>query len=128
MNRNINLSDGEWKLMNLLWENAPRTISDMVTALSEETGWTKNTIFVMLTRMEEKGAVYFQEGSRARQYFPAIDKAGAAAKETETFLKKVYDGSVGMLVASLAGQKALTPADIDELYAILRQAEEEAGK
>jgi BlaI family penicillinase repressor len=77
--------------------------------------------------MEEKGAVYFKEGVRARQYYPSIRKEDAAAKETESFLRKVYDGSVGLLVASLAGQKALTPEDISELYAILRQAEKETG-
>ena len=128
MNKNINLSDGEWKLMNLLWEKSPRTIAQMVTELSSDTGWNKNTIFVMLTRMEEKRVVRFEGGSRSRQYYPAISKADIAVKEAESFLKKVYDGSLGMMVASMAGQKALTKEDIDELYAILREAEKEAGK
>lgn len=127
-NKNISLSDGEWKLMHVLWEKAPRTIADMVKALAAETGWTKNTIFVMLNRLEEKGAVYHSRGTRARQYYPAIEKKEAAARETESFLKKVYDGSVGLLVASMAGQKALTKEDIDMLYGILRRAEEGAGK
>lgn len=124
MKKDIGLSDGEWKLMHLLWQKAPCTIAEMVSALSAETGWTKNTIFVMLTRMEEKAAVYYEEGGRARLYYPAINKADASVRETESFLKKVYDGSLGLMVASLAGQKALTPEDIDELYAILRDAEE----
>lgn len=128
MNKNISLSDGEWKLMNLLWEHAPRTIAQMVTALSADTGWNKNTIFVMLSRMEEKGAVYFENGSRSRQYYPALRKEDASFKETESFLKKVYGGSVGMMVASMAGQKALTQEDIEELYAVLREAEKEEGK
>lgn len=128
MNNNISLSDGEWKLMNLLWEKSPRTIAQMVTELSSDTSWNKNTIFVMLSRMEEKGAVHFEGGSRSRQYYPAIPKADIAVKETENFLKKVYDGSLGMMVASMAGQKALTQEDIEELYAILRKAEKEVGK
>lgn len=128
MNKNISLSDGEWKLMNLLWGKSPRTIAQMVTELSSDTGWNKNTIFVMLTRMEEKKVVYFEGGSRSRQYYPAIHKADISVKETENFLKKVYDGSLGMMVASMAGQKALTKEDIDSLYAILRDAEKEAGK
>ena len=34
----LNLSDGEWKLMNLLWDAAPAalTIGDMVAALAED--------------------------------------------------------------------------------------------
>ncbi len=127
MSKNVSLSDGEWKLMNLLWERSPRTIADMVSELKDDTGWSKNTIFVMLSRMEEKGAVRFEEGSRARQYYPAIQKSETAAKETESFLKKVYDGSLGLMVASMAGQKALRKEDIEELYEILRRAEEEAS-
>ncbi len=112
--------------MNLLWEKAPRTIAEMVNELKSGPGWNKNTIFVMLTRMEEKGAVRYSEGERSRLYYPTVPKTDIAVKETENFLKKVYDGSLGLMVASMAGQKALSREDIDELYAILREAEREA--
>ena len=128
MDKNIGLSDGEWKLMNLLWEKSPKTIAEMVTLLKSETGWNKNTIFVMLSRMEEKGAVCFDSGLRSREYYPMIKKEKIAVKEAEYFLNKVYDGSLGMMVASMAGQKALSKEDIEELYAILRDAEREDGK
>lgn len=128
MQNKIMLSDGEWKLMNLLWESSPRTVSQMVKAMEGDTGWSKATIFIMLGRLCDKGAVTVQEGGRSKEYFPAVDKSAAAAEETEHFLRKVYGGSVGLMLASMAGQKALNQKDIDELYAILKKAEEEAGK
>ncbi len=128
MNRNISLSDGEWKLMNLLWEEAPRTISQLVSALKDDTGWTKGTIFMMLSRMLDKGAVRFELGERSKLFYPVLNKEDAASYETESFLSKVYDGSVGLMVASMVGHKALSKVDIDELYAILREAEKEAEK
>lgn len=124
MQKKVGLSDGEWKLMNLLWKKSPRTIAQLVQALEEETGWKKNTVFVMLSRLEEKGAVRFEEGSRSRQYYPVILREDAAARETESFLARVYGGSLQMMVSSMAGQKALSRQDIDELYEILRRAEE----
>lgn len=124
MQKKVGLSDGEWKLMNLLWQKSPRTIAQLVQALEEETGWKKNTVFVMLSRLEEKGAVRFEEGSRSRQYYPVILREDAAARETESFLARVYGGSLQMMVSSMAGQKALSRQDIDELYEILRRAEE----
>ncbi len=128
MQKSINLSDGEWKLMNLLWQSAPRTIAQLVGALQQETGWKKNTVFVMLSRMEDKGAVYFEDGGRARLYYPAVERSEVTARETESFLAKVYGGSLQLMVSSMAGQKALSRQDIDELYEILRRAEEEAEK
>lgn len=128
MKDNISLSDGEWKLMNLLWEEAPRTIAQLVEALKDDTGWTKGTIFMMLSRMADKGAVRFEMGSRSKLFYPVLKKEDAASYETESFLSKVYGGSVGLMVASLAGQRALSKEDIDELYAVLREAEKEAGQ
>ena len=128
MNRDISLSDGEWKLMNLLWEESPRTIAQLVLALKDDTGWTKGTIFMMLSRMIDKGAVRYEAGGRSKLFYPTIKKQVVASSETESFLEKVYNGSVGLMVASMAEQKALSKEDIDELYAILREAEKEAEK
>lgn len=128
MNRNISLSDGEWKLMNLLWEEAPLTIAQLVSALKDDTGWTKGTIFMMLSRMIDKGACRFELGERSKLFYPVLNKEDAASYETESFLSKVYDGSVGLMVASMAGQKALSKEDIDELYTILHEAEKEMDK
>jgi BlaI family penicillinase repressor len=128
LSKTISLSDGEWKLMNLLWEHAPRTIAQLVSTLKDDTGWTKGTIFIMLTRMADKGVIRFESGGRSKLFYPVLKKEDAAACETESFLSKVYGGSIGLMVSSMAGQKALTKEDIDELYAILREAEKEPKK
>lgn len=122
----IVLSDGEWKLMNKLWEQSPRTIMELTKALAEETGWSKNTVITMLSRLEAKGAVYHEEGARAKRYFAALAQADAARTETESFLGKVYGGSLGVMMSAMVGSKALTQADIDELSAILEQARRES--
>ena len=55
--KKINLSDGEWSIMNELWEAAPKTITQLTAALKQSTGWSKHTIITMLGRMESKGVV-----------------------------------------------------------------------
>ena len=118
----INLSDSEWRLMNRLWDRSPMTITELTAALREDTGWTKNTIITMLSRLEAKGAVRYEEGGRAKQYFPTVDREDAARVETESFLSKVYGGSLGLMVSNLVESHALTEADIAELSAILEKA------
>lgn len=122
----IVLSDGEWKLMNKLWEQSPRTIMELTKALAEETGWSKNTVITMLSRLEAKGAVCHREGERAKQYRAALAREDAVQTETENFLGKVYGGSLGVMMSAMVGSKALTQADIDELSAILEQARRES--
>lgn len=118
----INLSDSEWKLMNRLWDQAPLTIMELTAALREETGWTKNTVITMLSRLEAKGAVRHEDGVRAKQYFSVLDRENAARAETESFLDKVYGGSLGLMMSAMVESRQLTEADIAELSAILEKA------
>ena len=124
----INLSGSEWKLMGRLWERSPMTITQLTSALREETGWTKNTVITMLSRLEAKGAVGHREGDRAKQYFPAVDRSDAARAETENFLGKVYGGRLGLMVSAMVDSRQLTEADIAELSEILKKAEGGGGK
>lgn len=122
---NITLSDGEWKIMNLLWEEQPQTIMELTGKLQEETGWDKHTVITMLNRMEKKGAVSYEKRERAKQFCPLISRSEASLQETRGFLKKVYHGSIGMMVNAMAADQSLSKQDIQELYEILERAEHE---
>ena len=118
----LTLSDSEWKLMNRLWDEPGQTITQLTAALREATGWSKNTVITMLSRLEAKGALWHQEGRRAKQYFPAVPRQEAAQTETESFLSKVYGGSLGLMMSAMAESRRLTEEDIAELSAILEKA------
>ncbi|MCI9332119.1 MAG: BlaI/MecI/CopY family transcriptional regulator [Oscillibacter sp.] len=119
---NTELSNSEWKLMRRLWDHSPSTITELTAALREETGWSKHTIITMLSRLEAKGAVRHQEGGRAKRYFPALRREDAVQNETESFLSKVYGGSLGLMMSAMVESRRLTEADIAELSAILDKA------
>lgn len=120
-----NLSDGEWNIMNVLWESAPKTITQLTVALKESTGWSKHTIITMLNRMESKGAVRYEKEARAKQYYPVVERTETALGETESFLDKVYSGSLSLMVNTIVEKNSLSKEEIDELYAILKKAGEE---
>ena len=61
---------------------------------------------------------------RARHYTPAVERQTTVRRETRSFLDKVYRGSVGLMVSSMVQDQALSREEIDQLYEILRQAEE----
>ena len=123
MSQAVTLSAGEWRIMERLWERNPQTL--LVRALGPETGWSKSTVVTMVGRLEAKGAVTYAEGGRARQYAPAIRREQAALEETESLLHRVYRGSIGMMVNTLADGRGLTDQDIEELSAVLEKARRE---
>ena len=122
---NISLSNMEWKLMNALWDQSPMTLMQLTRALEEDTGWTKHTVITMLNRLEDKGAVRWEQAGRARAYRPVILREEARREETAGFLDRVYGGKLGLMMSALVEDHALTKEDIDELSAILRKAGEE---
>lgn len=120
----VTLSPGEWQVMEALWEG-PKTLMELVRLLKERTGWAKSTVTTMVRRMEDKGLLAYRQEGRTKTFLPAVSREDAAAAETESLLQRAYHGSVGLLVNTLAQREALSRADIDELYAVLRKAEEE---
>lgn len=116
------LSDGEWTLMNALWQSAPMTITQLTAALREETAWSKHTIISMLSRLEAKGAVQYRNNGRAKAYFPVLPRSDAARRETRYFLDKVYGGRLGVMLNAMVDSRALSQEDIAELSAILEKA------
>lgn len=118
----LSLSAAEWQIMECLWEHSPRTLMEIVRALTPATGWSKSTIVTMVTRLEAKGALSHTEGARARLYSPTVLREQAALQETESLLRRVYRGSVGLLVNTMADGRGLTEEDLQALSAILERA------
>ena len=118
----INLSDGEWKIMNRLWESGGSTITELTAHLEKETGWDKHRIITMLGRMERKEAVAHRQGGRAKIFYPLVSREEVSMQETRGFLQKVYRGSLGMMVNAMVAEQALSKQEIQELYDILEQA------
>lgn len=121
----IRLSDSEWLLMNALWDHSPRTITQLVEQLREDTGWSKHTVITMLSRLEAKGAVRHAEGERAKQFYPILDRAATQRQETRSFLSRLYGGSLKLMVNTLVGDTRLSDEDLAALDALLKKAEEE---
>ncbi len=123
--KKISLSETEWKLMDALWEEPPKTIMQLTKALEENTGWKKNVVITMLKRLEAKGAVRHEEGVRAKQFYPAVSREDTALEETKGFLDRVYNGSLGLMVNAMVSSRTLSEKEIAELMEILKKAEEE---
>ena len=99
----LKLSDGEWKLMKMLWAGQPQTLAELIA----------------------KGAVTMDDSGKFQKYSAAITYSDVEPEETESFLSKVYGGSVGMMVSNLVGRGALSEQEIQELKAILDAAEKQ---
>ena len=119
----FSLTNSEWYVLDCLWGQEPRTAMELVAQLREKVGWAKSTTITTLRRMEDKGLVSVEGRGRTKYYTPAVERQKAVRGETRSFLDKVYQGSVGLMVSAMAQEHALSEEDIRQLYAILEEAE-----
>ncbi len=117
------LTMAEWYLMECLWEHAPRTGREIIEDMKQRQDWSRSTTLTMLRRMTEKEQIECREENGIRVYSPLIPREEALREETDSFLRRAYQGSVSLLFSALTRQQKLNKEEIDELYEILRQAE-----
>lgn len=125
MDRHQTVTNAEWSIMELLWE-APRTLMELVNTLAQTVGWSKSTVTTMVRRMTEKELVAYDTDGRTKRFRAAVSREAVVAQETDSLLDRAYRGSLGLMLSALVNHKHLTKSDIDELHAILKEAEEEA--
>lgn len=124
MEKHTVLNQSEWHVMECLWEK-PHTLMELVALLGASVGWSKSTVATVIRRMEEKGIVSYRERGRTKTFYPVLTRAEVTTRETRNLLQRAYRGSIGLLVSAMAQADGLTKEDIDELYAILKKAEED---
>lgn len=120
----ISLTPSEWLLMECLWEHAPRTGREAVDDLRVRAGWSRSTTLTMLRRMTEKELIACDSEGEALRYRPLIRREDAVREETRSFLDRVYQGSVSLLVSAMTREQSLSREELEALREILRQAEE----
>ena len=120
---NVSLSEAEWKVMEELWKRESATGRELTERLEQRCGWNRSTTLTLLRRMEGKGAVESTQEGSVKVFRPLLRREEAALRETESFLGRVYHGSLSMMVSTLSRQQALSQQEIDELYALLKEAE-----
>ena len=117
----IQLSNYEWKIMDLIWDHEPQTITKLTKALESDTGWSKHTVITYLKRLEAKGAVRHEEGERAKLYYANINRTDAQLQEIDSFLGKVFSGNLGLMLNTMIKEEKLSDEEINELINMLKK-------
>lgn len=117
------LSDREWAVLEALWQTGGAALGELTAALREETGWSRNTVQTYLTRMEAKGLVTAGSTGYPRRYRAALDRDACRAQARDSFLRRVYQGSTGDLVAAFLKEKPISAWERDELRRLLDEME-----
>ena len=114
-------TEAEWKIMEVLWDSSPRTMSEITKALDPTTGWTRHTVITLLKRMQEKGTVKVDDSGDVKTYTPLLSQEEASAQQTKKLLSHVFSGKASLLINHLVDSGEITLKEMDELMDMMRK-------
>ncbi len=114
----MKLSQAEWAVLEVLWSGGRFTLGQVTELLKTVKGWSKNTVYTYLTRMEQKGLVSIDR-NHGRPYAAAVSRDDCARQEREELLTKVYGGAAGDLIAAFLKETPISQTEADRLRAML---------
>ncbi len=107
------LFDSEMKVMEILWEAAPRSAKEISLIAAETIGWNKNTTYTVIKKLEAKGFLQRQEPGFLCT--PLISQEQVQTAETKTLLDKLFGGSRKALFSALLKDEDLSPEELQQL-------------
>lgn len=114
------IAEGEYAVMEVLWDKAPLTAAEVAERVPPDRGWTLATVKTMLSRLLGKGVLAHEQDGRRYLYRPAIRREDYIAEESGRLIDRMFAGRVTPLVAQLAARDRLSAEDIDEIEALLK--------
>jgi BlaI family transcriptional regulator, penicillinase repressor len=119
----VRLSSGELEIVSLLWEHGPLTVAGAHEAFSRAVRPVGlPTMQTRLNRLADKGYLR-RTDRRPAQYEAAITAEQVSVGHLRQILDAIGRQKLVPLVAHLIAQRALSPAEIDDLKRLLAEAE-----
>ena len=121
--KNLTLTNGEHRIMEVIWAKGSATVADVVEALKGEDAYT--TILTLMRILKDKGYLTSRKEGRAFVFVPKVDRDTVARKAVNQLLSKFFAGSPGELVLSFLREEELTPEELDAIKRKIMDSSEE---
>ena len=115
------ISDAESAVMKVLWEVPGLAAEQVKERLQND--WQLSTVKTLLNRLLSKEIVQAEKAGRHFCYFPRVSKESYVANEAQSFLTRVFDGSLAPIFTHFAKHKGLNVQDRVALKRMLAELE-----
>lgn len=123
------ISDTEWEIMRIIWLKHPLTANEVIERLATAgIPWHPKTARTLLARLVQKGALGYQARGRTYVYSPLVSEEDCVATASESFLERVFGGSLKPMLAHFVERQKLTRKDLEELGKLLDENPPVTGK
>ncbi len=118
------ISETEWEVMKAVWSQAPCSAEQIIAALQRaDPSWHPRTAKAYLNRLVKKKVLGYSREGRAYIYRPLVRRDECVDAASESFLERVFGGSLKPMLAHFVQRQKLSPDEIRELRRLLKNPE-----
>lgn len=117
------LTDGELKLMDVLWDKGAATVADVVAALSKRRAAAYSTVLTMMRILEQKGYVRHEQRGRAFVYRPVVDRGKVRRNAIRYLMSRLFQNSPELLLVNVLANEKLTTEELERLKKMIGESE-----
>ncbi len=116
------VTDTELAILQVLWERGDATRRQITDALYPGGGEAHYaTVQNLLGRLERKGFVRHERGENVLVFTATVGRDELIRRRLQGLADQLCGGALAPLVMNLVRSQPLTPAEVDELSAFLRE-------
>jgi predicted transcriptional regulator len=120
--RSPGLTDGELRIMRVLWESGAATVGEVVQGINDTPKPAYNTVLTMLRILEQKNYVTHEQQGRAFVFRPLIGRSQAQRSALSHVLTRFFDDSPELLVLNLLGRDDTDPAELRRVREMIQRS------
>lgn len=113
------ISEAESRVMQVLWQRAPRSADEIIESLAQDNDWQGKTVKTLLNRLLRKGAVAAARDGRRYLYSPLLEREAWQAEESRNLLDRAFGGRLAPMLAHFSRQEELSEEDIAEMRRLI---------
>ena len=121
------ISEAEFEVMKIIWKYAPINTNEVTEHLIKATSWSPKTIQTLLKRLVTKTEITYEKQSRIFVYSPLVREEEYINQESNTFLKRFYNGDIAAMLSAYIENDKLSPSEIDNLRSLLSNGTGKGG-
>ena len=119
--RSYELTEAEWEIIKVVWDEEPCTAPDVQELLEKQTKWSYSTVKTMMDRMVNKGLLKTERIRNLILYSSAITKQQAQRGEMLKTARRAFDGAFTPLVQFVLESGELSLKELNELEALIKE-------
>jgi len=122
------LTEAELRLMDVLWQQGPSTVQQVLDALPKKSQLAYNSVLTTIRILEKKGYVRHIKDGRAHVYRPLVARSEATRSEISHLAHRFFKNSHEMLVLNILEDRGVDAEELQRLRQLLEQTQPQETK